>query len=102
MEVLRPKWLYILLALAPNELHGAAIQREVRRLTEGRVELWPVSLYGALEELEERGLIHEVESTGRRRNYSLTIAGRGALKTEADRLGALAERVRSGLAGVES
>ena len=102
MEPLKPKWLYVLLALTHSELHGAAIQREVRRLTGGRVELWPVSLYGALEELEDLGLIGEVEIAGRRRNYSLTSAGRGALRAEADRLGTLADLVRAELAGVET
>ena len=50
----------ILLALADADLHGLGIARAVQDLSDGQTRLWPASLYGTLEELEEAGLIEEL------------------------------------------
>jgi len=100
---LKPPSYYILLALAANDLHGQAIAREVRALSEGRVRLWPAMLYGALEDLADRGWIEELdERTGRpadqserRRYYRITRAGRGAAAAETRRLTELVRVARS-------
>ena len=95
----------ILLALAETDLHGLAIARAVQDLSEGRTRLWPVSLYGTLESLEESGLIEELDDrrhrpadeSEKKRFYRLTRAGHRALAAETDRLGALVKIARSRL-----
>lgn len=94
----------ILVVLATCPLHGYGIRREVEERTEGRVRLWPATLYGTLSGLTERGLIEETSSPGgpdddpRRRYYALTAAGRSALSAEAARLEGLAHLARHRLA----
>lgn len=91
--MLKPQWLQILLALAGKELHGLAIQREVLRLTDDRMRLWPRMLYGSLQSLAEAGWIEErkgPDAAGleedRRRFYGLTEAGRKCLVEELRRM----------------
>lgn len=98
------KSFHILVALAPQPLHGYAIRQEVEERTEGAVRLWPTTLYGLLADLSAQGLIEEAEGPGgpdddaRRRYYSLTAAGRRALAAEAARLEQLARLAKSNLA----
>jgi len=100
---LKPHWFYILLALADGDRHGLAIARDVQRLSDGRVRLWPATLYGSLEDLRDRGLIAEVaeprdrpaDDSERKRYYRLSRSGRGALATEGARMGRLARLARA-------
>ena len=100
---LKTHWYYILLALASNDLHGQAIARDVQALSDGRVRLWPAMLYGALEDLSDRGWIDEIaDRTGRlaaeserRRFYRITRAGRAAAAGETRRLAELVRVARS-------
>ncbi len=55
---------YVLLALAERRRHGAGIMREVQRLSEGDLTLWPAQLYTALEKLQQRGWIEELKGAG--------------------------------------
>ena len=59
---LKSHWFHIALTLADRELHGTAIMEEVLDRTEGHLRLWPGKLYGALREMADQGLIHEVEA----------------------------------------
>ena len=94
---------YILLALAASDLHGQGIAREVLTLSDGRLRLWPAMLYGALEDLSDRGWIEELHTrTGRpadeserRRYYRITRAGRAAAASETRRLAELVRVARS-------
>jgi hypothetical protein len=43
---LRPNWFHILLCLADGDQHGYAIMQEVLERTDGKVRLWPATLYG--------------------------------------------------------
>ena len=94
---------YILLALASGDLHGQAIAREVQALSDSRVRLWPAMLYGALEDLSDRGWIEELDERAgrpadqseRRRYYRITRAGRGAAAAETRRLAELVRVARS-------
>jgi DNA-binding PadR family transcriptional regulator len=103
VKSLKTHWYYILLALAAGDRHGLAIAREVLGLSEGRVRLWPATLYGALEELCERGWIEELdeargrpaEESERRRYYRISRAGRAALSAETERLAGLVRLARS-------
>jgi DNA-binding PadR family transcriptional regulator len=95
----------ILLALAEADLHGLAIARAVQELSEGRTRLWPVSLYGTLESLEESRLIEALDDprhrpadeSEKKRFYRLTRAGHRALAAETDRLAALVKIAKSRL-----
>lgn len=104
---LKAHWFHILLALADRELHGTAIMEEVLDRSEGRTRLWPGKLYGALHDLAEAGLIWEVDAPddapterGKRRFYAITREGKGALRSEVERLAALVQVARArGAAG---
>ncbi len=91
---------YILLTLSHEDRHGLAIAREVQSLSDGRVRLWPATLYGSLEELHDRGWIEELDEhppgeSERRRYYRLTRSGRQALTAETDHLSRVARLARS-------
>ena len=86
---LNPATLHILLALAPEDLHGYAIMQQVSRQSEGRYKLGPGTLYDNLQRLLQQGLVQERgRSTGdsRRRYYRLTALGKSVLSTEISRL----------------
>jgi len=94
----------ILLALADSDLHGLGIARAVDELSDGQTRLWPASLYGTLDELQDTGLIQELDDPHRpadesdkKRFYRLTRAGHRALTVETDRLAALVKTARSRL-----
>lgn len=91
---MRRNWFYILLSLAPQERNGSSIMRDVLELTDGTLKLWPVSLYGALDELVEQGWIRALDAppafakgdSARKRWFRITAAGRRALNAEVERL----------------
>jgi DNA-binding PadR family transcriptional regulator len=95
----------ILLALADSDLHGLGIARAVQELSDGQTRLWPASLYGTLDELEETGFIEELnnprhrpaDQSEKKRFYRLTRAGHRALAAETDRLAALVKVAKSRL-----
>jgi DNA-binding PadR family transcriptional regulator len=100
--------LHILLSLAEGSQHGYGIMQEVLERTDGKVRLWPATLYGSLRRLVEDGLIEEVgrrpsDDDERRRYYRLTEEGRAALRAEIARLEDLvrAARVKRRALGVE-
>lgn len=76
---------YIMLSLA-EELHGYAIMRKVKEISDGAVNLGPGTLYGALAQLEKEGLISRVKQEKRRKLYLLTIKGRLVLNDQIQRL----------------
>ena len=91
--MLKTNWFHILLALTGQEQHGYGIMNEVLARTDGKVRLWPATLYGTLKRLIEAGLIEESDERpapelddARRRYYRITKAGREALDAESQRL----------------
>jgi DNA-binding PadR family transcriptional regulator len=100
-ERLRPHLYYVLLSLAGGDRHGLAIARDVERLSDAGVRLWPATLYGSIVELRDRGWIEELgderrpDDSERKRYYRLTRAGRAALQAETDRLARLVSLARS-------
>jgi DNA-binding PadR family transcriptional regulator len=106
--LLRPNWFHILLCLADGEQHGYAIMQEVLERTDGKVKLWPATLYGSLRRLTEEGFIQESRrrepDDERRRYYRLTPEGRQALQAEIQRLEDLvrAARAKRRAAGLEA
>jgi DNA-binding PadR family transcriptional regulator len=92
--IMRRHWFYILLSLAERERHGSGIMRDVLELTKGELRLWPVTLYGSLDELVDEGLIRALDAapksadddSARKRWFRITGAGRRALREEVARL----------------
>ena len=90
---LKANWFHILLCLVGQEQHGYGIMQEVLERTDGKVRLWPATLYGSLKKLIEEGLIAESDERpaadlddARRRYYKLTDFGRRVLALESARL----------------
>ncbi|GMV04499.1 MAG: hypothetical protein AMXMBFR53_07790 [Gemmatimonadota bacterium] len=98
-------WFYILMSLASQDRYGSAIQEDVQEASGGEVRLWPVTLYGSLEALVEKGWIRELAPDehpdavrGRERFYRICDAGRAALAEEARRMEEQARAARGRLA----
>lgn len=100
---MKPRHYFMLLALAAGDSHGLAIARDAERLSDGRIRLWPATLYGSLEELLELGWIEELlgarqrpaGESERKRFYRISRAGKAALLAETDRLAGLVKVARS-------
>lgn len=81
---------YILLALLKPG-HGYGMMQRIRELSSGRLEMGPGTLYGVLSRMNREGLIILAGEEGRRKNYVITEAGRGALLAEYRRLERMVE-----------
>ena len=99
---LKPHWFHVMLSLADQEQHGYGIMQEVLDRTDGRVRLWPATLYGTIQRLIEEDLIEESRERpapgrddSRRRYYRLTRFGRRVLAAESRRLEDLVRVIRS-------
>ena len=99
---LKPHWFHVLLSLSGQELHGYGIMQEVLERTDGRVRLWPATLYGTLKRLIDTDLIEESGGRpaaelddSRRRYYRLTRLGRRVLAAESARLEDLVRVIRA-------
>jgi DNA-binding PadR family transcriptional regulator len=99
---LKPHWFHVLLSLADQDNHGYAIMQEVLDRTDGKVRLWPATLYGTLQRLIDADLIAESDARpapdlddARRRYYRLTPLGRQVLRAESARLEDLVRIIRS-------
>ena len=107
---MRRNWFYILLSLAAHDRHGSGIMRDVLELTDGELKLWPVTLYGSLDELVEEGFIKALdappstsdETSARLRWFHITAAGRRALASEVARMNATVRVAEQRLAGATS
>jgi len=98
---LKTQWFHIMLSLAGGEQHGYGIMQEVLDRTDGKLRLWPATLYGTIKRLIEADLIEESDERpapefddARRRYYRLTSLGRRVLKAECKRLQQLVRTAR--------
>lgn len=98
---LKTQWFHIMLTLAGGEQHGYGIMQEVLNRTDGKVRLWPATLYGSIKRLIEAELIEESperpapeEDDARRRYYRLTALGKRVLDAECERLQELVRTIR--------
>ena len=80
---LKSNWFHVLVCLVEGEQHGYGIMQDVLEHTDGKVRLWPATLYGSLKRLIKEGLIVESAARpapefddARRRYYALTPLGR--------------------------
>ena len=92
-QTLTEQMFYILICLQ-NECCGIDIMEMVRKMTDGRVNVGPGTLYNLLEQFLEEGMIRETRVEGRRRSYLLTDKGRDMLDKEYQRIQAQAEDYR--------
>jgi DNA-binding PadR family transcriptional regulator len=99
---LKTHWFHVLLSLADQEQHGYGIMQEVLARTQGKVRLWPATLYGTLKRLMDEELIEESEERpapelddARRKYYRLTRLGRRVLAAESARLEDLVRVIHS-------
>ena len=90
---LKANWFHIMLSLVGAEQHGYSIMREVMARTDGKVRLWPATLYGTLKRMIDEGLIEESDERpaeelddARRRYYRLTEMGSAVMDLERKRL----------------
>lgn len=91
--------LYILLALAGEELHGYGIMLEAARQSHGKYKPGPGTLYDNLRKLIDQGMIEESRRTvssadPRRRYYRITSFGRRVLAADVDRLEAVVREAK--------
>src|SRR5215510_12355380 len=98
---LKTQWFHIMLSLAGGEQHGYGIMQDVLDRTDGKVRLWPATLYGSIKRLIEAELIEESDERpapelddARRRYYRLTALGRRVLDGECERLQELVRIIR--------
>ena len=99
---LKSNWLHILLSLVEAEQHGYGIMQDVLERSDGKVRLWPATLYGSLNRLIQEGLIGESSERpapelddARRRYYKLTPLGRRVLDLESERLRGLVRALQA-------
>jgi DNA-binding PadR family transcriptional regulator len=83
--------LYILLALASEDLHGYGLIQEVARQSDGAYRIGPGTLYDNLKKLMDQKLVIDAPRSSRakdddRRFYRITSAGKAALSSEVERL----------------
>jgi DNA-binding PadR family transcriptional regulator len=99
---LKPHWFHVLLSLSQQTQHGYGIMQDVLERTDGKVRLWPPTLYGTIKRLIDADLIEQTSERpspefddARRRYYSLTPLGRRVLAAECARLEDLVSAIRS-------
>jgi DNA-binding PadR family transcriptional regulator len=99
--------LYILLALAGDELHGYGIMLEAARQSAGKYKLGPGTLYDNLKKLMAAGIVEESRrqpagEDPRRRYYRLTGLGRRVLAEEISRLEGVLREAKAVLQGTRT
>ena len=86
LDAMTESMFYTLLALVWGPKCGIEIAAFAEKLTRGRVQLGPGTLYTILSRFLEVGYLRETSTEGRKRTYALTEAGRAAYVSELGRL----------------
>ena len=86
---------YILLRLH-RKAHGYALMKDIVEMTNGRVNLGAGTLYGALDTLQKKGWIRQIDeqSMDRKIEYIITDEGREYFEKEISRLEELLSNAR--------
>lgn len=83
MDLLPQVSFSVMMALSLKPRHGYEIMQQVGEDSDGRIKLGPGSLYTAIKQLSETGLIEEMPfEDNRRRYYRLTKKGWDRLNAE--------------------
>ena len=86
LDLMTESMFYSIMAFLTGPRCGTEITAFVEKLTEGRVQLGPGTLYTILNKFLEVGYLREVSQEGRKRTYALTGEGRRAYEQELERL----------------
>ena len=86
---------YILLRLH-KKAHGYALMKDIMEMTNGRVNLGAGTLYGALDTLQKKGWIRQIDeqTMDRKIEYIITDEGREYFEKEISRLEELLSNAR--------
>ena len=84
-QTLTEQMFYILICLQ-NECCGIDIMDMVKKMTDGRVNVGPGTLYNLLEQFMDERIIAFTKSVGKKRWYVITDKGRDLLEREYNRL----------------
>ena len=84
-QTLTEQMFYILLCLQ-EECCGTDIMDRVRKITAGRVNVGPGTLYNLLEQFSEEGIIRLTKTEGKKRSYIITAKGAALLEKEYARI----------------
>lgn len=88
LQTLSEPMYYVLLALT-KELYGTEIMNEVRRISGGRINIGPGTLYTMLDKFMSNGLITRTNHSISTKSYIITDFGKEMLKQEYNRLSVL-------------
>lgn len=88
LQTLSEPMYYVLLALT-KELYGTEIMNEVRRISGGRINIGPGTLYTMLDKFMSNGLITRTNHSISTKSYIITDLGKEMLKQEYNRLSVL-------------
>lgn len=75
LENLTESMFYILMAFSQGEKCGVDVTEFINRITYGRVQIGPATLYTILGKFEKERLLKEIAVDGRKRTYVLTEKG---------------------------
>ncbi len=84
-QTLTEQMFYILICLQ-TECCGIDIMEMVKKMTDGRVNVGPGTLYNLLEQFMDERIIAFTKSVGKKRSYVITDKGRDLLEKEYNRL----------------
>ena len=84
-QTLTEQMFYILICLQ-NECCGIDIMEMVKKMTDGRVNVGPGTLYNLLEQFNDEQIIKFTKTIGKKRSYIITDKGRLLLEKEYVRL----------------
>lgn len=84
-QTLTEQMFYILICLQ-TECCGIDIMDMVKKMTDGRVNVGPGTLYNLLEQFMDERIIAFTKSVGKKRSYMITDKGRNLLEKEYNRL----------------
>jgi len=84
-QTLTEQMFYILMCLQ-SECCGMDIMEQVRRITDGRVNVGPGTLYNLLEQFSDENIIRHTKTEGKKRSYILTQKGADLLEKEYNRI----------------
>ena len=77
---------YTLMAFLFGDKCGIEVLEFIHKASDGRVTVWPGTLYTIIGKFEAKGLIREVAVEGRKRTYTITRIGRLVYEAELLRL----------------
>ncbi|MBE6038270.1 MAG: PadR family transcriptional regulator [Anaerofustis stercorihominis] len=86
LDVLTESMFYILMALKRENLCGTDIAAFIKEKTNGRVLIGPATLYTILGKFEQEKIVKEIDVSGRKRTYEITIKGKDLYERELQRL----------------